>query len=91
MSNLYESMIKQYKENTAPKKQATQFDLKNYFAPRLEDSEDTGEKTIRIVPTADGSTPLIEIYAHKIQVDGEWKTFVCAKQMKDEPCAFCDA
>lgn len=90
MSTLYESILKQYKENTAPKKPSNTYDLKNYFAPRLEKNEQSTEKTIRIVPTPDGSSPLQEIYAHKVQLDGEYKTFVCAK-MKNEPCPFCDA
>jgi hypothetical protein len=31
------------------------------------------------------------MYGHKIQVDGEWKTFACLKHEKDEACPFCEA
>ena len=31
------------------------------------------------------------MHGHKIQVDGEWKTFPCLKHEEDKPCPFCEA
>lgn len=87
MLNQYESNSSSYSKNNSAK----EYDLKNYFTTHLSDKQKTATKRIRILPTSDGSTPFKEIHGHKIQVDGEWKTFVCLKHEKDEDCPFCEA
>lgn len=87
MLNQYESNSSSYSKNSSAK----EYDLKNYFTTHLSDKQKTATKRVRILPTSDGSTPFKEIHGHKIQVDGEWKTFVCLKHEKDEDCPFCEA
>jgi hypothetical protein len=46
--------------------------MKKYFAAILSDKEKQGQKRIRILPTADGSSPFKEVWFHEVQVDGKW-------------------
>jgi hypothetical protein len=89
-----DAMLKQYEtsSNSYTKNESSKvYDLKNYFTTHLADKQKTATKRIRILPTQDGSSPFVQIHGHKIQLDGEWKTFVCLKHEKDEDCPFCEA
>lgn len=89
-----EAMLKQYEQNSSSKSSNNtkkEYDLKNYFTTFLKDKENEATKRIRIIPTTDGTTPFKEIWGHKIQVEGEWKTFICPKHEKNEDCPFCEA
>lgn len=91
--NALTAMLEQYESNNKPKyekKGDKVYDLKNYFNTFMKDGIKSATKQIRILPTADGS-PFIEMYGHKMQVDGEWKTFPCLKHEKNEACPFCEA
>ena len=87
------AMLKQYENNTNSytKSEKKVYDLKNYFTTFLKDKEKSATKRIRILPTPDGSTPFVEVHGHKMQVEGEWKTFICLKHEKNEDCPFCEA
>jgi hypothetical protein len=88
------AMLKQYEDSSSSYSKngsAKEYDLKNYFTTHLADKQKSATKRIRILPTEDGSTPFKAIHGHKMQVDGEWKTFVCLKHEKDEDCPFCEA
>lgn len=89
-----DAMLAQYEKNNAPravKTEAKVYDLKNYFNTYIPEGVKSATKQIRILPTADGSTPFVEVHAHKVMVDGEWKTFACLKHEKGEACPFCEA
>lgn len=91
---LLAAMLKQYENNTSSYSKsgsAKEYDLKNYFTTHLPDKVKTATKRIRILPTTDGTSPFKEIHGHKMQVDGDWKTFVCLKHERDEDCPFCEA
>ena len=91
--NALDAMLAQYEKNNAPKyekQEAKTYDLKNYFNTYIPEKEKSGIKTIRILPTENGS-PFVEMYGHKVMVDGEWKTFPCLKHEKNEACPFCEA
>ena len=88
------AMLAQYESKNKPqyeKKADKVYDLKNYFNTFIPVGTKSATKTIRILPTADGSSPFVEVHGHKIQVEGEWKTFACLKEEKGEPCPFCEA
>ena len=87
------AMLEQYEKNNAPKyekKSEKVYDLKNYFNTHIKDGVKSATKEIRILPAQNGS-PFVEVHGHKVQVDGEWKTFACLKHEKDEACPFCEA
>jgi predicted secreted protein len=90
-----DAMLEQYEKNNAPKyvksETAKVYDLDNYFNTYIPEGVKSATKQIRILPTADGSTPFVEVHAHKVLVDGEWKTFACLKHEKGEACPFCEA
>jgi hypothetical protein len=91
--NALDALLAQYEKNNAPKYEKTEaktYDLKNYFNTYLEKGVKSGTKTIRILPATNGS-PFVEMHAHKVLVDGDWKTFPCLKHEKNEPCPFCEA
>lgn len=93
-SNPLEAMLAQYETNNKPKyvkADAKVYDLKNYFNTFIEKEVKTATKEIRILETADGTTPFVEFWGHKVQLEGQWKTFACLKHEKDEPCPFCEA
>ena len=88
-----EAMLEQYEKNNAPKyekKSEKVYDLKNYFNTHIKDGVKSATKEIRILPSKNGS-PFIEVHGHKVQIDGEWKTFACLKHEKGEACPFCEA
>lgn len=92
--NALAAMLEQYESNNKPKyekKAEKVYDLKNYFNTFIKEGVKSATKQIRILPTADGSSPFVEMYGHKVQVDGEWKTFACLKHEKGEACPFCEA
>jgi hypothetical protein len=87
------AMLEQYEANNKPKyekKTDKVYDLKNYFNTFIKEGVKSATKTIRILPVAKG-TAFTEFYGHKIQVDGEWKTFACLQHEKNEACPFCEA
>jgi hypothetical protein len=92
-TNILAAMLKQYESNTNSYTKTEQkvYDLKNYFTTYLKDKEKSATRRIRILPTKDGSSPFVEVHGHKMQVDGEWKTYVCLKHEKGEDCPFCEA
>jgi hypothetical protein len=93
-ANPLAAMLAQYESKNKPqyeKKSDKVYDLKNYFNTFIKEGVKSATKTIRILPTADGSTPFVEVHGHKHQVDGEWKTYACLKEEKDSPCPFCEA
>jgi hypothetical protein len=88
-----DAMLAQYEKNNAPKyekKSEKVYDLKNYFNTYIKEGVKSATKEIRILPSENGS-PFVEVHGHKVQVDGEWKTFACLKHEKGEPCPFCEA
>jgi hypothetical protein len=91
MSNILDSIREQYEKNKA---QQSSFDntpdFSKYFATRLEDGEESGEQTIRIMPTADGASPFEEGHWHSIQVGGKWRKLYCAKHNDGEECPLCE-
>lgn len=92
-TNALAAMLAQYEKNNAPKyekQEAKTYDLKNYFNTYIPENVKSGTKTIRILPSKNGS-PFVEMYGHKIMVDSEWKTFPCLKHEKGEACPFCEA
>jgi hypothetical protein len=93
--NPLEAMLSQYENNNKPKYEksttAKVYDLKNYFNTYIEDSVKSATKEIRILPTADGSSPFVEMHGHKIKVGKDNKIFPCLKHEKGEACPFCEA
>jgi hypothetical protein len=91
MSNILDSIRKQYEEN---KQATTTFDntpdFSKYYTPRLEDVENDGESTIRIMPTEDGASPFEEGHWHNIQVGGKWRKLYCAKHNDGGECPLCE-
>ena len=88
-----DAMLAQYEKNNAPryeKKSEKVYDLKNYFNTFIKDGINAATKEIRILPSQDGS-PFVEVHGHKVQIEGEWKTFACLKHQKGEACPFCEA
>tara|TARA_R110001583_G_scaffold79358_3_gene214366 strand:- start:4539 stop:5396 length:858 start_codon:yes stop_codon:yes gene_type:complete len=72
-----EAILKQYentqKSNTSDKPRISNEErLKKYFATYLPKGQTEGERTIRILPTSDGSSPFKEVFFHEVQVDGKW-------------------
>jgi hypothetical protein len=87
-----DAMLAQYANNTKPKAQnsSVEYNAKNYFNTMLPEGVNTLTKTIRILPTSDGTTPLVEIHGHQATIDGKKKTLVCPKETKGEDCPFCE-
>jgi len=88
------AILEQYEANNKPKyekKTEKVYDLKNYFNTYIKEGVKSATKQIRILPSANGGSPFVEMHGHKIQVDGEWKTFPCLKHEKGEACPFCEA
>jgi hypothetical protein len=93
--NPLEAMLAQYEANNKPKytksTEAKVYNLDNYFNTYIDDKVKSATKTVRILPTQDGTSPFTELYAHSVQVDGKWSKIPCLKHEKGEACPFCEA
>ena len=77
MSSL-DAVLAQYEKNKQPvgssKPQMTSEErMKQYLSIMLPKGTKSGEKTIRIIPTTDGTSPFKEVYFHNTQVQGRWQ------------------
>jgi hypothetical protein len=91
MSNILDSIREQYEKNKAGQQSFDNTpDFSKYFAVRLEDGEDSGESTIRLMPTEEGASPFEEGHWHSIQVGGKWRKLYCAKHNDGGECPLCD-
>ena len=77
MSNSLDAVLAQYEKNKqsggSTKPQMTSEErMKQYLSIMLPKGTKSGEKTIRILPTQDGSSPFKEVFFHNTQVQGRW-------------------
>jgi gp32 DNA binding protein like len=93
MSNLLAAMLQQYEKNSTrnTNESGTTYNEKNYFSTYIPDKVKSATKIIRILPTADGSSPFIEVHCHSIKIEGKDRKFSCPKHEKNEDCPFCEA
>jgi hypothetical protein len=76
-TNTMDAVLAQYEQtqkssSSSTSKMSQDDRMKKYFAAILSDKEKQGQKRIRILPTADGSSPFKEVWFHEVQVDGKW-------------------
>lgn len=79
-NNVLNAVLEQYESSkqsgsSSTSKMSQEDRLKKYFAALLRENEKQGQKTIRILPTTDGSSPFKEVWFHEINVDGKWQKF----------------
>lgn len=87
-----EAILAQYQKNEKPANSSKQADLKDYFTTFLPKGQNSKQMRIRVLPSlVEGETQFVEVYGHSIQVDGQWRKFMCPKHMKNEACPFCEA
>ena len=76
MTASLDAILNQYEKNQTPNTEkkfvSNEERLKKYFAAFLPKGQNEGEKTIRILPTPDSTTPFKEVYFHEVQVQGKW-------------------
>lgn len=74
MSNLDAIMAQYEKNQKGDSKKLSQEDrMKRYFTLLLNDKESTGQRRIRILPMADGSSVFKEAWFHELQVGGYYQ------------------
>ena len=79
-NNVLDAVLAQYESSkqsgsSSTSKFTQEERMKKYFAAILKDTEKQGQRTIRILPTTDGSSPFKEVWFHEISVDGKWQKF----------------
>lgn len=77
MKNALDAVLSQYEKNTSKNNNGGQSmsqedRLKRYFTTYLPKGTKSGQKTVRILPTPDGSSPFKEVWYHEVQIDGKW-------------------
>ena len=80
MTTSLDAVLAQYEQSkqgssSSSSKMSQEDRMKKYFAAILKDTEKQGQRRLRILPTADGSSPFKEVWYHEIQVDGKWQKF----------------
>jgi hypothetical protein len=75
-TNSLDAVLAQYEKaqqtgNFTPK-MSQEDRMKRYFAAILGDNEKQGQKRLRILPTADGSSPFVEAMFHEMLIDGKY-------------------
>ncbi len=97
--SVLDAIAKQYEQNKSGNSSGSyEQDFSKYFAVRLEDGENNGEMTIRLMPPKDGvhpvvkeeETPFDEGHWHSVKVDGKWRKIYCRKHNDGEHCPLCD-
>jgi hypothetical protein len=97
--SVLDAIQKQYEENKSNNTSTSyENDFSKYFAVRLEDGENNGEMTIRLMPpkkgvhpvVKEGDTPFDEGYWHSLKVGGKWKKIYCRKHNDGEECPLCN-
>jgi hypothetical protein len=68
-TNTMDAVLAQYEQtqkssSSSTSKMSQDDRMKKYFAAILSDKEKQGQKRIRILPTADGSSPFKEVWFH---------------------------
>tara|TARA_R110001632_G_scaffold1287_3_gene5176 strand:- start:1165 stop:2073 length:909 start_codon:yes stop_codon:yes gene_type:complete len=75
-NNALDAILSQYEKaqnsGNSSNKMTSEERLKKYFAAILPKDEKQGQRTLRILPTSDGSSPFKEVWYHEMQVDGKW-------------------
>ena len=98
--SVLDAIAKQYENNKAGNTTTTnsyEQDFSKYFAVRLEDGDNDGEMTIRIMPPKSGvhpqiketDTPFDEGHWHYLKVGGKWRKIYCRKHNDGEDCPLC--
>jgi len=86
-----DAILSQYEKNKSSGGSVTnQVDLTNYFSDKLAKGVNEDERTIRILPTQDKSSPFVEAYWHELQVDNQWKKIYCRDKNDGERCPLCE-
>jgi hypothetical protein len=87
-NSILDAMMKQYDDAKSNRKSyESTTDLTKYFNPRLEDDENTGEITVRILPPKnEGESPFEIGYFYSIQVNGKWKKLYCSHKNDGVEC-----
>lgn len=91
MTSTFQSVLNQYEKNKNASfgnenRVSMEERMKKYFVTILPKGEKDGQRRIRILPTADGSSPFVEVKFHEIQVDGKWvKLYDPAQEGKRSP------
>ncbi len=97
--SVLDAIAKQY-ENGKSGNSGTSYeqDFSKYFAVRLEEGENNGESTIRVMPpkqgthpvNKEGDTPFDEGHWHSIKVGSKWRKIYCRKHNDGEHCPLCE-
>ena len=86
-----DNILNQYEKNkTFSSSDYEKVDLTKYFSDKLQQGQNSDEKTIRILPTKDGSSPFVEGYWHSMQIDGKWNKIYCNNYNDGERCPLCE-
>lgn len=97
--SVLDAIAKQYENNKSGNSSGSyEQDFSKYFAVRLEDGENNGEQTIRLMPPKEGVHPIIkegdtpfdEGHWHSVKVGGKWRKIYCRKHNDGEHCPLCE-
>jgi len=90
-NSVLSDIFNQYEKNKAPSNSDYEkVDLTKYFSDKLQQGQNSDEKTIRILPAKDGGSPFSEGYWHEMQVDGKWTKIYCPNHNDDGRCPLCE-
>jgi len=90
-SSVLDTIFNQYEKNkTNSSTDYEKVDLTKYFSDKLQQGQNSDEKTIRILPNKEGGSPFSEGYWHVMQVDGKWNKIYCTNYNDDSRCPLCE-
>lgn len=89
--SVLDSIMNQYEKNkNFSSSDFEKVDLTKYFSDKLQQGQNSDERTIRILSNKDGGSPFAEGYWHEMQVDGKWNKIYCANYNDDTRCPLCE-
>jgi hypothetical protein len=98
--SVLDAIAKQYEKSKSGGSSGGSYeqDFSKYFAVRLEDGDNDGESTIRLMPpkegvhpiVKEGDTPFDEGHWHSVKVGGKWRKIYCRKHNDGEHCPLCE-
>jgi hypothetical protein len=86
-----DSILDQYESNkSSGTSDYEKVDLTKYFTDKLQKDQASDERTIRILPSKDDTSPFKEGFWHEMQVGGKWTKIYCNDLNDDKHCPLCE-
>jgi hypothetical protein len=93
MSSVLDAIQSQYESNKTPESKGGNYeqDFSKYLSVNLEEGEENGEKTVRLLPPlVKGESPFEVGHWHSVKVGDRWRKLYCREKNDGGHCPLCE-